>query len=276
MKARTRPAVAVWTLLLCLGALPSPLRSGQPVALEIQPSLLELSPRPERGVDRTITLVNGSDEPLTVSASVGDWTMSATGEVSFLEPGRHPRSCASWIRVEPERQLVPPHGRAVARVTVRAPAGVSGTHWAVVFFSLPDTAATLEGRKTTVAARVGLTVYSTIEGTEQEDFDFREVNASADGSGKATLRALFENRGNTAVRIRLTWQIKSEDGKFVKAYGMSSVVALPGSQREASAEIEEQIPSGSYTVTAMARWGARRWAAKDVQLIIGRKATPHS
>jgi P pilus assembly chaperone PapD len=241
--------------------------------LEIQPSLLELSPRPEERLERTITLVNGSDEPLTVSARVGDWTMSATGEVSFLEPGRLTRSCASWIRVEPERQVVPPHGRAGARVAVRAPAGVSGTHWAVVFFSLPETATTLEGRKATVAARVGLTVYSTIEGTEQEDFDFQEMTASGDGSGKATLRALFENRGNTAVRIGLTWQIKSEDGKFVRAYSMPSVMALPGSRRETSVQVDEQIPPGSYTVTAMARWGARRWAAKDVQLVIGRRAT---
>jgi hypothetical protein len=197
--------------------------------------------------------------------------MDTAGRVSFLEPGRVPLSCAGWVRIEPEKQVVPAKGNAVVRVIVRPPEPAVGTHWAVVLFELPETAARLEGRAATVVPRIGLTLYVTPGGSQREDFDLEDVTASATGSGGATLRAAFSNRGNTAVRTRLDWQIKSSDGKFVRTYRISSVVALPGSRREAVVGTDEAIPPGDYVVTAMARWGDRRWAARDVALSVPSK-----
>lgn len=250
-----------------LGSLPG----DEPLALEIQPSLLELTPRAGEHLARTVTLVNGGSVPVSVAARVSDWTMDTAGRVSFLEPGRVPLSCAGWVRVEPEKQVVPARGSAMARVIVRAPEAAVGTHWSVVLFELPETAAQLEGRAARVVPRIGLTLYVTPAGSQREDFDLEEVTASATGPGGATLRASFSNRGNTAVRARLDWQIKSSGGKFVRTYRVSSVVALPGSRREAVVVTDEVIPPGDYVVTAMARWAERRWAARDVALAIPSK-----
>jgi hypothetical protein len=197
--------------------------------------------------------------------------MDISGRVSFLEPGRVPLSCAAWVRVEPEKQVVAAGGSATARVIVRAPEAAVGTHWSVVLFELPETAAQLEGRAATVVPRIGLTLYVTPAGSQREDFDLEEVTASATGREGATLRASFANRGNTVLRARLDWQVKSSDGKFVRSYRISSVVALPGSRRESVVVTDEAIPPGDYLVTAMARWAERRWAARDVALSIPSK-----
>jgi hypothetical protein len=247
--------------------------AGEGPGLVIQPSLIEVTRRPGERFERAVTLVNRGDEPLTVTARVADWTMSPEGEVRFLEPGGEPRSCARWIEVEPASLVVRPGQPAEVKVTVRFPADASGTRWAAVFFALPDTAATVEGRRPAAVARVGLTVYATAEGTQREDLRLLETSASADASG-ALLRAAFGDRGNTAVRFRLTWQIKSADGKFLRVYDVPSVVALPGSRRLVTERIEEELPPGSYVVTAMARWGARKWLARDCELLIQARSAP--
>jgi P pilus assembly chaperone PapD len=260
--------------LALAAAAPLPV-DGEGPSLVIQPSLIEVARRPGERFERAVTLVNRGDEPLTVTARVADWTMSPEGEVRFLEPGREPRSCAGWIEVEPASLVVRPGQPAEVKVTVRFPAQASGTRWAVVLFALPETAAPNAGRGPTVAARVGLTVYATAEGTQGEDLRLLETSASADGSG-ALLRAAFEDRGNTAVRFRLTWQIKSADGKFLRVYDVPSVVALPGSRRLVTEKIEGELPPGSYVVTAMARWGARKWLARDSDLLIPARPVPRS
>ena len=247
--------------------------AGEGPGLVIQPSLIEVERRPGERFERAVTLVNRGEEPLTVAARAADWAMSPEGEVRFLEPGGEPRSCARWIEVEPASLVVRPGEPAEVKVAVHFPAEASGTRWAVVFFALPETAAPVEGRGKTVTARVGLTVYATAEGTQREDLRLLETSASAEASG-ALLRAAFEDRGNTAVRFRLTWQIKSADGKFLRVYDTPSVVALPGSRRLVTERIEEELPPGSYVVTAMARWGARKWLARDCGLLIPPRPAP--
>src|ERR1700738_5046452 len=88
------------------------------VALEVQPSLLELAPRAGESIERKIILVNSGAAPLSVVARIPDWTMNATGVVSFLPSGPRPppRSCAPWIQVEPERLVIAGRGSGVARV----------------------------------------------------------------------------------------------------------------------------------------------------------------
>jgi fimbrial chaperone protein len=265
--------VAIACGAICLSGL-ARLSAGQRVGLDVLPSLLEISQKPGARFEREVTLSNGGDDSLSVEARVQDWAMSENGEIHFAGPGTLPGSCGPWIAVEPQKIVVPPRGRAIVRVSVQSPPDARGSRWAVVFFELPEVPASAEGRSVHYAARVGLTVYVTAEGTEREELELLEASASADAVSHAVrLRAVFENRGNTSVRARLTWQIKSADGKFLRTYREPSVVTLPGSRREAVTRVDEEIPPGSYLVTAMARWGAKRWMAQDCQLVIPKKAS---
>jgi len=258
-----RLAIVATALLLTTPAVGS--SAERPAGLDVSPSLLEVTIKPGDRLERTVTVTNPGEEPLAISIEAGDWTMDATGEVHFEGPGSHPRSCARWIAVSPSKLVLPPRGQSAVQLSFQSPPEFSGTHWAVVFFSLADRASAIEGRPVTVAPRVGLTVYATAAGTEKGNLRFTKTSASA-SDRSVQLRALFENGGNTVERVRLTWQIRTANGRIVKTL-VASVVCLPGARREAMTETDP-LASGTYRVTAMARWGMHQWQAKDCDLAV--------
>jgi hypothetical protein len=244
-----------------------------PTGLDILPSLLELSLRAGDRIERSVALTNPSAQAVPVVARVRDWSMSESGEVAFGDPGSQPRSCAAWIRVEPEALVVPARGRSTVRVVITSASDFSGTRWAAVLFSLGEVPGSLEGRPVTFEARLGLTIYVNAEGTEREDLKLAGASASAKPNAGALLQAVFENTGNTAVRVRVTWQVRTPEGRIVGTYAARSV-SLPGSRRVVAAGIDEPLPAGRYQVTAMARWGTKRWQSSDCALVIpARSAT---
>ena len=208
-----------------------------------------------------MTLTNPGEDALEVSAEAADWSMTEQGDVSFLTPGTNPSGCATWILVTPSTIRVPARGQASVSVRIRAAAELRGTRWAAVFFRLPDVRGFHEGSPADLVARVALTVYVT-GGSERESLELSEVTAA--GSPDARLRALFDNRGNTAVRVRMTWQIRSPSGSVVRT-DAATVVCLPRSRREATFRVTG-LAAGSYRVTAMARWGNRSFRVRECAL----------
>lgn len=263
----TRLSLGALLAIWAPGLLGSP--AGGRVGLDVLPSLVEVTQKAGDRFEREVTLSNGGDASLTVSVEVGDWSMSESGDVRFADAATLPGSCAQWIQVEPARVVIPPRGRSTVNLSVRSPADAVGTHWGVVFFTLPETRSSDQGSPITYLPRVGLTVYVTAEGTEREDFRLADVTAAESSEAKGIrLAALLENEGNVAVRFHVTWQVKSADGKFVRSYEARSLVALPGTRREAILQVPDGIPAGSFTVTGMVRWGSKRWAAKNTQLTV--------
>jgi len=257
-------AIAAAFLLLPAWA---PGRPRGPVGLDVLPSLLELSVPPGQRVQRVVTLTNPGAHAVSVTARPADWTMTDEGEIRFEEPGNEPLSCASWIAAEPRELRIDAAGQAKVTVTIQSPADFSGTRWAVLFFSLGETSGTVGGREVTLEPRVGLTVYLTAQGTEREQIELSASSAVLEADGKARLTAAFENGGNTAVRMKVTWQIRSPDGSIAWTYS-APVVSLPGRRRTAVAKMDRGLAPGSYRVTAMARWGARMWKASDCELVV--------
>ncbi|MDQ6893197.1 MAG: hypothetical protein M3167_11040 [Acidobacteriota bacterium] len=239
----------------------------KPIGLDVLPSLLELQAAPGETIERSVTLTNPGEEALDVSAEAADWTMSEKGEIRFDVAGSNPRSCAGWIRVTPSAIRVPPMGQATVSVRVGAPVDLDGTRWAVVFFRLPDAAGYHEGRPADLVARVGLTVYVTGSGTEREWLDLTDLTAT--GAPEILLRASFDNGGNTAVRVKMTWQIRAASGSVVRT-NAATVVCLPGSRREAVDRVPD-LPPGAYKVSGMARWGNRRWKVRECVLEVPAK-----
>jgi hypothetical protein len=264
---------ACWTALvagglLCAAQSASPPRG--PSGLDVLPSLIEVTVRPGSLVERDVMLINPTAGPLTVSARVSDWQMSQAGEIRFAAPGTEPLSCGGWIRVEPARIVVAERGRATVRVTIASAADFSGTRWAAVLFSLPEVPAALDGRPVLLAGRVGLTLYVTAEGTEREAIELVGSSATATPRRKACLTANLENHGNTAVRLRMSWQIRASDGAIVATHE-TRAVSLPGARRAVVATIPDELAPGTYRVTVMARWGSKSWQASDCDLVVPEK-----
>jgi len=257
--ARIAPALFLFLLSSAgiLEALPQ-----KSVGLDVLPSLMELHALPGQTIERSVTLTNPGEEALEVSAEAADWSMTEQGDVNFLRPGTNPSGCATWILVTPSAIRVPARGQASVSVRIRAPAELEGTRWAAVFFRLPHVQGFHRGFPAELAPRVALTVYVT-GGIERESLELSQVSAAGLPDG-ARLRALFDNQGNTAVRVRMTWQIRSASGSVLRT-SAATVVCLPGSRREATVHLYD-LAGGSYRVTAMAQWGKRSFRVRECAL----------
>lgn len=232
---------------------------ARPAGLDVRPSLLEFQVTPGQSLERSVTLTNPGTDPVEITTATADWTMSESGEIRFRDPSTTPRSCAAWIRVTPAAIRVPGRGEARVIVRIDAPAEVEGTRWAVVFFRLPDAPGFLDGGPADLSARIGLTVYVTGAGTAREGMAFSDLRSTVDPDLR--LLAVFENSGNTSVRMKVTWQIRADSGAVVRT-DVTTVVALPESRREASVPLA-RLPAGKYRATVMSRWGDRRWKVRE-------------
>ena len=162
----------------------------------------------------------------------------------------------------PSTIRVPARGQANVSVRIHAAAELDGTRWAAVFFRLPHVQGFHQGSPAYLVPRVALTVYVT-GGAERESLELSEV-AAAGSPDDARLRALFDNQGNTAVRVRMTWQIRSASGSVLRTKS-ATVVSLPRSRREAAVRVDD-LPAGKYRVTAMAQWGKRDFRVRECAL----------
>jgi hypothetical protein len=253
-------------LLLLSGAAAIEAAPKKSVGLDVLPSLLELHASPGETIERSVTLTNPGEEALEVSAEAADWLMTEQGDVNFVAPGTNPSGCATWILVTPSTIRVPARGQARVSVRVRAAGELDGTRWAAVFFRLPRVQGFHQGSPADLVPRVALTVYVT-GGTERESFEMTEVSA-AGSPENVLLRARFDNQGNTAVRARMTWQIRSASGSVLRT-NAATVVSLPRSRREAAVRVYD-LPAGKYRVTAMAQWGNRSFRVRECALEVPR------
>jgi hypothetical protein len=262
-----RPILTAAVLVAACVSAGLPALPKKPIGLDVLPSLLDIQATPGETIERSVTLTNPGEDALEVSAEAADWTMSERGEIRFDALGSNPRSCAGWIRVTPSALRVPARGQATVSVRVGVSRDLDGTRWAVVFFRLPEASGFHDGRPADLVARVGLTVYVTGAGTERESLDLSEITAT--GAPEILLRAAFDNGGNTAVRVRMSWQIRAASGSIVRT-DSATVVCLPGSRREALDRVPD-LPPGTYKVTGMARWGNRRWKVRECVLEVPAK-----
>lgn len=235
----------------------------------ISPSLLEFT-FPAGGSDEaTVTLVNGSPDPLEIRAEVRDWTMDIDGPVRFAKPGTVGSACAAGVSVQPRAVSIPAGGKKTVTVGVSLPPGATGTCWAAVLFRSPRRPARIDGQEVDVDPRVGLVLYATASGTEKTEIALTEASGSNSSElWPAQLTAQVENRGNTAVRFRVTWQVKPADGSPVPILEEKGLVVLPRASRRVRLAVPKEAPLGLHPATLLIRWGNRRWLSGETRVLV--------
>ena len=106
--------------------------------IALAPSRFELPIAPgeeQTVVVNVISSGGGPDaKPLRLLASLGDWTLSGSGEVRFDKAGSTPRSATPWMLYSPVELTVKPGQTHPIRVTISVPKDAPpGDHLAVLF-----------------------------------------------------------------------------------------------------------------------------------------------
>lgn len=102
-----------------------------------------------------IEVMNTTSEPIHVTSSVMDWTMTLSGQKQYFEAGTQPNSCAKWIQMNPVEFVLAPRQSIRVRYSISAPADLSAEHWAMIFFTARKTPKAGQGIGLSLNARIG-------------------------------------------------------------------------------------------------------------------------
>jgi len=213
----------------------------------ITPPRQSLAAAPGETVSTTVTVLTTAATEERVVAATSDWTLGVGGELTYLPAASLPSSAASWLALEADEFALAPGGSRELRIQVTVPEDAEGTYHAMVFFTVVPAPTDTPGVGVTTTARVGLTVYVTVTGTERSGSELVDLYRP----DPATLAAVVVNSGNTVMRLGGTIELRNEAGDVVQRLPVPDVPVLRESEREVRFDLPDDLEPGFYVVLAL-------------------------
>ncbi len=211
---------------------------------------IKIQTRPGKTVTRTFTLhLAPGDSRARFAARIEDWWESEDGAQSFYRPvGTLPRSCGSWITVDPVESTVDAGGTLQVRVTTNVPAEAqAGGYWCVLTLDeLPDPlAAAPSGVGLRIVASVSTGIFIYLNPV------VRDVRVAAVEVTRNTARVTLRNAGNAPVGVDGRFEILSGDGSQTIAsvpFARTTVLTEPVARRRLQVALPDltALPAGRY------------------------------
>ncbi|HYK43246.1 MAG TPA: hypothetical protein VE007_12725 [Thermoanaerobaculia bacterium] len=252
-------------------AAPDAAPSGPQMTLGISPLRVELKVTPGAETSQSVKISNSGQLATQVRVSVTDWTLSESGDQSFVKPGGSSWGCAKWVRVNPSEFALPPAGTSLVRYTMRVPedAPQGGFHCAILFETLPPPREQLSaGTGVINLLRLVTTIYATIGNPPVLAKIERLELAPSKSPAKNALEVVtgFSNGGTTQYRVSGELQVLDGDGKAVRKFEYKSFPVLPGVSRKAVFPIDPPLPPGQYLLRALIDTGGKERLSAETRV----------
>lgn len=236
----TNLARAALVSLLAAG-LTAPVAQGFEV--DLQPTTIEMSADPGQRQRHVIRISNSdSQEPVSMTIGLADWTLDRDGQIKLVPPGERPESGSEWARFTPSFVTLEPGESQNIIVDIITPARLDRTgdyRFALLASAiLPDRQARQSGilRKYQVASLIYLT---TPDASSHPAI--RDVRLTVGDDGADALNLMLENTGNAHARLNGTVTIEGR-GERVDI-PISNLVVLEDSEREFEIRLEGRLPA---------------------------------
>ncbi|MEA2605061.1 MAG: hypothetical protein QOF89_6053 [Acidobacteriota bacterium] len=266
MKQRTRIPLLLGGLLLLAAAAP---------AIEFTSSFesIKIDGRPGEVVNSEFQLhLAPGGKRVHFKARAEDWWPSEDGSRSFYRPaGTLPRSCGTWISLNPVETAVDAGGTLAIRVTAAIPrqAGPGG-YWCVLTVDeVPDPLEASEGVAVRFQASVSVGIFINLAPVERAA-EIRSVEISR---GKSRLQVC--NRGNAPVGAEGRLEFLPPGGTSPVATAViprATVLTDPAPCRILTADLPgpSVLPPGRYLVRVLLDIGVDHYLGVQREMEIGR------
>jgi hypothetical protein len=244
---------------------------GPQMTLGISPLRVELKVAPGAETSQSVKISNSGQVATQVRVSISDWTLSESGDQSFVKPGGSSWGCASWVRVNPAEFALPAGGSSLVRYTMKVPpdATEGGFHCAILFETLPPPREQLtSGTGVINLLRLVTTIYATIGNPPvMAKIERLELSPSKTPSKNALdIVTGFSNGGTTQYRVSGELQVLDGDGRPVRKFEYKSFPVLPGVSRTAVFPIDPPLPPGQYLLRALIDTGGKERLAAETRV----------
>ena len=213
---------------------------------------LEMSPGSETTVVVYIDYhsAKSSARPYRLVASLNDWDLSRSGELSFYKAGTRPNSASPWIIYSPAEVTVQPGQTHSIRVTISVPKDAApGDHLAALIVEQrPDTIKlNRNARQMLMRFRMAATFYITVPQITRRG-TLENLKATVEPGGIIVTPTL-KNEGNSMIRPVTSVKVVDSAGRTVADLPEGeSLPLLGGSELSQPLLIEKTLQPGTYTV----------------------------
>jgi len=244
MHPRLRALVTSGLLLTALTTMSAALAAD----IGLSPARLSLTAAPGATVSAEASVFSTSANPIAVTITMGDWTQSSDGKLTFLPVGSADHSATPWATPSATSLVVPPGGTSTVRISLQVPddPSLAGTYQTVVFFETEGTPPKNSGTQFLTKQRLGLVVYVTIAGTGTSGSKLSDMYLD----GKDMMLVL-DNTGNTLMRASGKVELRDRSGATVATLPVGDVPVMRGSERDLALALPTDLPAGYYVALAL-------------------------
>jgi hypothetical protein len=214
--------------------------------------------KPGDAFDGVIFVKNTDKQPADVRLFQSDYLCQADGTNEYGEPGKMPRSNASWITVTPTRLKLAPGETQPVRYKGRAPADAKllGTFWSMIIVepvSLP--AITPEGKIDQVAVGLQTTIRFAVQiVTELGQGGNRSLQvldkALVKNEGKRALSLDIGNDGERLLIPTISVELFDQQGASIGRFDAGRSRIYPACSVRAKVDLTD-VPSGKYVAMVL-------------------------
>ncbi len=222
---------------------------AQSIGLTITPLKYDISANPGQTVEKTITIINPNEGPLSVVAEFQDFRVieeSGENTIQWLPPDiENPYKMIDWIIIDRSPIRLGSKGEATIPFKIRIPrnAGVGG-HYAALFFK-----AELESAAGGIGAvpRVGALILLNVQGDVSKAGELLDFKAPfLVNKGPVKFETIFKNIGTAHYQITANVDIKNIFGRKTTVNSQEKFV-YPGTERTVEAEWNKKRPIGIFS-----------------------------
>jgi len=223
--------------------------SAHAADIGLSPPRLEFSGQPGETVTETVIILTDAPVVQQVQVETGDWSMDPSGDVVFLPSGSVDVSASPWLEPETTAFDLSASSSREFRVSVTIPADaeLNGTYHGMVFFTVVPPPTETSGVGVITTTRIGLTIYVTVTGTEDNSSDLVDLFQSDDRA----VTAAVANTGNTVMRLGGYLELRDEMGETKYRLEVPDVPVLRGGEREVELSLPEEVEPGFYIALAL-------------------------
>jgi hypothetical protein len=241
-------------------------------------SFLALRVRPEEIVQRTpaggfryINMIFRSQEAesVFVDSRIMGLYYDERGNLMVVDTNEVSRSCAGWLKLEPQSFAVPPGRSKNIKLVASIPRELSGGYYACLVFD----AHTKGTQAAPLAAPFEIPILLSLPAGEELSGEISDVKVSASRNNPADIEVVFENTGNTHVKPKGKLVLKylpplvlpegieyAGERKYETVgeidFSQIDEYVLPGEVRHLDATFPAKLPLGEYSAEITIRYGS--------------------
>lgn len=192
----------------------------------------------------TVSVFSSGADAAAISVSKSDFSLGLNGDLNVFTAGTLQYSAADWIRVDTDGFTLQAGKSQAVRVSVTVPenAHAAGTYNELVFFTINPGEPPKSSVGIVPTTRIGVVVYVTVSGTEQNSSRLADMYASG-----SVVHVIVDNLGNTLMRGVGTIDVRDSAGNTVKTVAVEDAPILRNGERDIAVQMPD-LAKGYYVL----------------------------